>query len=159
MTLFFLSIPNVSWHSIFSDDFKFYSESVFADNLWISHDVAFLTIPCVGHDSIFAIDLMCRSWNHLHYCFHTSAITQFSVTSSMSTGLSFRLRFIDLPWHSDFDNSMRQPWLYFCYRFDVSVMKSFTLLFSYVSYHSVFSDEFNVYRTQFSLTIYRSAMT
>jgi hypothetical protein len=38
-------------------------------------------------------------------------------------------------------------------------MKSFTLLFPYVSYHSVFSDEFNVYRTQFSLTIYRSAMT
>jgi len=51
----------MSWHSVFSDDFKFYSESVFADYLWISSDIAFLTIPCVGHDSIFAIDLMRRS--------------------------------------------------------------------------------------------------
>jgi hypothetical protein len=56
MTPFLLSIPEVSWHSVFSDDFKFYSESVFADDLWISHHIAFLTIPFVRHDFIFAMD-------------------------------------------------------------------------------------------------------
>jgi hypothetical protein len=131
--------------SFFRDDFFVYSDSAFAPDLWISSDIMFLTIPCASHDSIFAIDLMCRSWNHLHYCFHTSAITQFSVTSSTSTGLSFRLPFIDLPWHSDFDNSMRQPWLYFCYRFDASVVNSLTLWIPHASCRSVFSNDFKVY--------------
>jgi len=53
-----LSIPYVSCQSVFIDDFKVYTDSVFADDLWISTNITFLTIPCVGHDSIFAIDLM-----------------------------------------------------------------------------------------------------
>jgi hypothetical protein len=34
-----------------------------------------LTIPCVSHDSIFAIDLM--RWSRIHWCyrFHASAVT------------------------------------------------------------------------------------
>jgi hypothetical protein len=47
--------------------------------------------------------------------------------------------------HSVFDNSMRQPWLYFAYQFDVSVMNSLTLLIPYVGCHSVFIDGFKVY--------------
>ena len=53
-----LLILYVSCHSVFIDDFKFYKEFVFADDLWINNDVAFLTIPCVRYDSIFAINLM-----------------------------------------------------------------------------------------------------
>ena len=48
-----LSIPYVICHSVFSDDFKVYSDSVFSDDLWFSTDIEFLTIPCVSHDSIF----------------------------------------------------------------------------------------------------------
>jgi hypothetical protein len=81
---------------------------------------------------------------------------------------------------------MCQPWLYFCYRFDVSVVNSLTLWIRYVSCHSVFMDDFLVYndswihwhcwfhtlaviqfsgiiswstKTQFSLMIYGSAAT
>jgi hypothetical protein len=55
-----LSITYVDCHSIFIDDYKVYNDSVFANDLWISSDIAFLTIPCVDHDSIFAFDLMRR---------------------------------------------------------------------------------------------------
>jgi hypothetical protein len=65
-----LSIPCGSCHSVFIDDFKVYNDSVFADDLWISSDIAFLTIPCVSHDSIFPIDLMRQSWIHWRYRFH-----------------------------------------------------------------------------------------
>jgi hypothetical protein len=53
-----LSITYVGCHLIFIDDYKVYSDTVFTDDLWINNDIAFLTIPCVSHDSIFAIDLM-----------------------------------------------------------------------------------------------------
>ena len=56
MNSFSLSIAHVSWQLIFSEDLKVYSDSVFADNLWISRDITFSTIPCVNHDSIFAIE-------------------------------------------------------------------------------------------------------
>ena len=39
----------------FKDDFSFYSDSVFADDFWISTGIVCLTIPCVKHESIFAI--------------------------------------------------------------------------------------------------------
>jgi hypothetical protein len=80
-----------SCHSVFCDDFKVYRDSIFADNLWISSDTAFLTIPCVSHDSIFAIDLMCRSWIHWRCRFHTAAVTQYSLTIPRSTGTLFSL--------------------------------------------------------------------
>jgi hypothetical protein len=57
--------------------------------------------------------------------------------------VSYHLVFID-----DFDysdNSMRQPWFYFCYRFDASVLNSLTLSISYVGCHLVFVDDFMVY--------------
>jgi hypothetical protein len=100
-----LSIPYVGCHSIFIDDFKFYRDFVFADDLWISNDIAFLKIPCVNHDSSFAIDLMRRSSIHLRCRFHTSAVTQFSLTISMSTetvfpddlGISCDIAFLTIP--------------------------------------------------------------
>ena len=80
-----LSIPYVGCHSVFIDNFKVYSDSVFADNLWISRDITFLKIPCVSHNSIFAIDLMRHSWIHWRCRFHTSAVTLYSLTISRST--------------------------------------------------------------------------
>jgi hypothetical protein len=58
MTLLLLSIPYVGCHSPFIDDFKVYSDPLFADDLWISRQIAFLTIPYISHESIFAVDLM-----------------------------------------------------------------------------------------------------
>jgi hypothetical protein len=58
---FMLSIPYVSNHLVFIDDLKVYSNSVFAEDLWINTDIAFLTIPFVSHDSIFAIEFMRQS--------------------------------------------------------------------------------------------------
>jgi hypothetical protein len=80
-----LSITYNGCHSIFIDDFKVYSDSVFAADLWISSDIEVLTIPCVSHDSIFPIDLMCRSWIHWRCRFHAVAVTQYSLKISRST--------------------------------------------------------------------------
>jgi hypothetical protein len=80
-----LSISCCTCHSVFIDDFKVYGYSVLAADLWISRDIAFLTIPCVGHDSIFSIDLMRRSWIHWRCRFHAVAVTQYSLTISRST--------------------------------------------------------------------------
>jgi len=80
-----LSIPYGSCHSVFIGDFKVYCYSLSADDFWISGDIAFLTIPCVGDDSICSIDLMRRSW--IHWCcrFHAVAVTQYSLMISRST--------------------------------------------------------------------------
>jgi hypothetical protein len=86
-----LWIPCGRCHSVFIDDFKVYCYSVLTGNLWISRDVAFLTIPCVGHDSIFALDLMCRSWIHWRWRCYTSAVTQYSLTISRSKVTLFSL--------------------------------------------------------------------
>jgi hypothetical protein len=56
-----LSIPYNMCHSVLNDDLIVYSDSGFANDLWICTDLAFLTIPCVSHDSIFAMDFMRRS--------------------------------------------------------------------------------------------------
>jgi hypothetical protein len=77
-----LSIPYVSRHSVFIGDFKFNTGSVFADNLWISNDIAFLTIPCVSQDSIFSIDLIIESCIHRRCRLHTSVVTQYSLMIS-----------------------------------------------------------------------------
>jgi hypothetical protein len=53
-----LSISYGNCHLEFINDFKVYSDFVFADDLWISRDIEFLTIPFVGYESIFTIDLM-----------------------------------------------------------------------------------------------------
>jgi hypothetical protein len=86
-----LSIPCGSCHSVFIDDFKVYCFSILADDIWISRDLAFLTIPCINHDSIFAIDLMRLSWFHWRCRFHVAAVTQYSLTISRSTVTLFLL--------------------------------------------------------------------
>jgi hypothetical protein len=58
---FTLSIPYVSSHLVFIDNLKVYNNNVFAEDLWINTDIAFFTIPFVSHDSIFAMEFMCRS--------------------------------------------------------------------------------------------------
>jgi hypothetical protein len=80
-----LSIPCDSCHSVFINNFKVYSYSVFIGDLRINRDMAFLTIPCVDHDSIFAIDFMRRWW--IQWCcrFHTAVVTQYLMKISMST--------------------------------------------------------------------------
>jgi len=201
-----LSIPCCTCHSVFIDDFKIYYYSLFACDLWTSREIAFFTILCVGHDSIFAFHLMRRSWIHWRCRFHGLPVTQYSLTISRSTVtlflpaiyvsivtecffhfhastmtlfllstlrlrrefidgvdsmvylslsihwrfqslrlLCFCRRFMDQPWHSIFDNSMRRPWLYFFYRFDVSVVNSLTLSIPCCTCHSVFIDHFKVY--------------
>jgi hypothetical protein len=135
-----LPITNFDYHSIFIDDYKVYSDSIFADDLWIRSDIAFLTIPCV-YDSI--------------WCVSREFIDTVDYIRRMSLNIHWRLQglqwhcfhwwFMDQQWHSVFDNSMRQPWLYFCYRFDALVVNSLTLSISYGRCHSVFIDDFEVY--------------
>ena len=72
---YLLSIPSVSRDLILKDDFSFHNDSVFADDFWINIGRMCLTIPCVSHEPIFAIDLMRRTSSR----FHTSSITQISV--------------------------------------------------------------------------------
>jgi hypothetical protein len=140
-----LSIPYVVCHSVFISDFEVYSDSVFADNLWISRDIAFwklhesaltlflLLIGCVVREFIDGVDYIRRLALNIHWQFQGPQ------------WLCFRRWFVDRSWHSVFDNSMRQPWLYFCYRFDASVVNSLTLSIPYVGCHLVFIDDFKVY--------------
>jgi len=97
--------------------------------------------------------------------FHPSTVTQFQRWFLVLQWLSFRCRFLDQHWHSVFDDSMCQTWIYFCYRFHASVVNSLTVSTSYGSCHSYFSGDFRVYSdfvlgddfssvgTQFSLAI------
>ena len=94
---------------------------------------------------IFAFDLLRRSWIQWRCRFHTSVVTHFQWRFQGLQGLSFRWRFMDKYWHSVIDNSLRQPWLYFCYRFDASVVNSLTLSIPHVSCHSIFIGDFKVY--------------
>jgi hypothetical protein len=73
--------------------------------------------------------------------------------------LSFCWRFMDQQWHSVFDNSLRQPWLYFCYRFDASIVNSLTLWIPLVSCHSIFIDDFKVYSDAVFAADHGSAVT
>ena len=130
-----LSIPHVSCHSVFVHDFKLYDDSVCADDLWFSHDIAFLTIPFVGYDSIFSIDSI-----------HELALS-FQWWFQVLQWISFRWWFMDQPSHSVFDNSIRPPWLYFCYGFHTWAGTQFLVMIS------------SSIGTVFSLTIYGSAMT
>jgi hypothetical protein len=103
-----------------------------------------LLIWCVGREFIDAVD------------FTRQLSLSFQWRFQGLQGLRFHWRFMDKPWHSVLDNSMHKLWLYFCNWFDASVVNSLTLSIPYVSCHSIFSDNFKVYITQFSLTIYGS---
>jgi hypothetical protein len=86
-----LLIPYVNCHLVFSDDLRVYRHWSINRQHKQSAYIAFLTIPCANHDSIFAIDLMRQSWIHWRCWFHIIVITQFSVTISRSTGTLFLL--------------------------------------------------------------------
>ena len=112
--------------------------------LWISSDIAFLTIPCVSHDSIFVIDLIRQSWIHWHCGFHMSTVTQFSMIITRCTVTLFSVMIYGSAVTQSFWQLHGQPWLYFCYQFDASVVNSLTLSIPYGSCHSVFIDDFKV---------------
>ena len=196
-----LSITYVGCHSLFIDDFKVYSDcfrwrfmdhlshSVFDNSIcqpWVyfcyRFDVSIvksftLSITCVGCYSPFIDDWLrglqwlcfrCRFMDQqghnvldnsmrqpwLYFCYRFDASVLNSLTLSLSIRwrfhglqwLCFRWRFVDPSWHSVFDIYMRQPWLYFCYRFHMSV----------VTHHSLMISRSIV--TLFSLTIYGSAV-
>jgi hypothetical protein len=136
MNSFTLSIPYVGSHSVIHWRFQGVQLLCFPSDLWISCDIAFFTIPWVCHDSIFVIDLMCREFIDT-----VDFVRQLSLSVHwrfwVLRWLCFRWRFMDQPWHSVFDNSMRQPWLYFCYRFDAPFVNSVTLSIPYVRCPSV----------------------
>jgi hypothetical protein len=73
--------------------------------------------------------------------------------------LKFWWWFWGLQWHSVFDESMRQPWIYFCYQFYASVLNSLTLSIPYVSFHLVLSDDFKVYSHSVFADDFRSVVT
>ena len=112
-----------------------------------------LSIWYVSHEFIHTVDSICQLSLSIQWWFQGLQ------------WLTLRWRFMDQQRHSVFDNSIYQPWLYFCYQFDASVVNSLMLSIPYVSCHSVFSDDFKVYSdsvftndfgsvvTQFSLTI------
>jgi len=112
-----------------------------------------LLISSVNRELVFAVDSIRHAWLNFQRWF---VVLQW---------LSCRWRFLDKHWHSVFDDSMRQTWIYFCYRFYASLENSLTLSTPYVGCHSYFSGDFKVYFdsvfaddfwslvTQFSLTI------
>jgi len=97
-----------------------------------SMTIFLLSIWCFFHEFIYAID----------------SIRQLSLSFQWwfqgVQWLCFWWRFMDQQWHSVFENSMLQPWLYFCDRLHASVVNSLTLLIPYGSCHSVFIEDFNV---------------
>jgi len=93
----------------------------------------FLSIWCVDREFIDVVDYIRLLLLSIHWQFQGLQ------------WLCFRRRFVDQLWHSVFDNSMRQPWIYFFYRFDALMMNSLTLSITYFGYHSVFIDYFKVY--------------
>jgi hypothetical protein len=92
----------------------------------------FLSIWCVGREFIDAVDSMLYLSLSIHWRFQGLLL------------LSFCRRFMEQPLDSVFYNSMRRPWLYFCFPFDASVVNSLTLSIPCCTCHSVFIDDFKV---------------
>jgi hypothetical protein len=117
----------------FKHDFSFYSNSIFADNFWISTGIVCLTIPCVKHESIFAIGFSRRSWILWRYQLHTSASAHITVA---------------IPWVNcdpvfSFD-FVRQPWISMHCRFHPSAVTQFQIWFlvlQWLSYRWRFLDQ------------------
>jgi hypothetical protein len=118
-----LSFPrwfvNQQWHSVF-------------DNSMRQPRLYFFYRWCLGCQFIDAVDYIRRVSLIIHWRFQGLQL------------LCFRRRFMDQLWHSVFDNSMCQSWLYFCYRLDASIMNSLTLSIPYASCHSVFIYDYHV---------------
>jgi hypothetical protein len=112
-----------------------------------------LFISSINRELVFVVDSIRHPWLNFQRWF------------LFLQWLSFRWRFMHKHWHSVFDDSMRQTWIYFSNRFYASLMNSLTFSTPYVSCHSYFSGDFKVYGdsvfaddfwsvgTQFSLTI------
>jgi hypothetical protein len=139
-----VSTPYGNCHSYFSGDFRVYSDFVLADDFSSVVTQFSLAIPCVNDDSLFSFDFVRQPWISMRCRFQPSAVTQFERWFLVLQGLRFRCRFLDQHWHSVFDDSMRQTWIYFCYRFLASLVNSLTLSTPYVSCHSYYSGDFMV---------------
>ena len=92
----------------------------------------FLSIWCVCREFIDAVDSMLYMSLSTRWRFQGLQI------------LSFCRRFMEQPLDSVFYNSMRRPWLYFCFPFDALVVNSLTLSIPCCTCHSVFIDDFKV---------------
>jgi len=106
----------------FKDDFSFYSDSVFADDFWISTGIVCLTIPCVKHESIFAIvsSLPREFFDTVDSIRQLSLIFQWRF--QCLKWLCFRWRFLISRDAVFTDDSMRQRWLRFLYWFRSSTV-------------------------------------
>ena len=80
-----LLIPYASCRSVFFDDFKVYSDSVFTNDFGSVVTQFSLTIPCVNDDLVSSIDFMRPPWISLSWWFHASFVTQFLMMISRST--------------------------------------------------------------------------
>jgi hypothetical protein len=129
-------------------------DAVFTNKFHASTMTLFsIMISLVNRELVFAVDSTRQSWHNFQRWF---LVLQW---------LSFRWRFMHKHWLWVFDDSMRQTWIYFCYRFYASLVNSLTLSTPFVtchSYfsgnfkvntHSVFADDFWSVVTRFSLTI------
>jgi hypothetical protein len=154
-----LSPPYVSWHSYFSGDFKVNSHSLFADDFWSVVTQFSLSIPCVKHESIFAIGFMRRSWILLtlstpYVSCHSYFSGDFKVYGDVvfaddfwSIGTQFSLTIPCVNDESVFSNDFtRQPWISIRCRFYTLAVTQFSKM---ISRSTV---------TQFSLMIYGSAL-
>jgi hypothetical protein len=107
MTLFSLTISG-RWRSFHG---RFHASTMTLFSLMISS---------VNRELVFAVDSIRHPWLNFQRWF---LVLQW---------LSFRWRFMDQHWYSVFDDSMRQRWIYFCYRFFASLLNSLTLSTPYV---------------------------
>ena len=97
-------------------------------------DEAVFTSDSMGQDDpVLSFDFIRQPWISMRCRFHPSTVTQFSKMVSRSTVT-----------HSVFDDSMRQTWIYFCYRFYASLVNSLKLSTPHVSCHSYLSGDFKV---------------
>ena len=102
-----------------------------------------------GHQSLFSLTISGRLGRSFHWRFHWSTMTLFSLMISFVNRelvfavhsipqpwlnfhrlflvlqwLSFCWRLMDQRWHTVVDDSMRQTWIYYCYRFYASLVIS-----------------------------------
>jgi hypothetical protein len=138
-----LSTPYVSCLSYYSGDFRVYSDFVLGDDFWSVVTQFSLTIPCVNDDPVFSFDFVRQPWINMRCRFHPSGVNQFQSWFLVLQRLSFRCRFLYQHWHNVFDDSMRQTWIYFCYRFLALVVNSLTLSTPYCQLPLIFQWRFH----------------
>ena len=96
------------WRVLFGRD------AVFTNKFHASTMTLFsIMISLVNRELVFAVDSIRHPWLNFQRWF---LVLQW---------LSFRWRFMHKHWHWVFDDSMRQTWICFCYRFYASLVNSF----------------------------------